>query len=66
MHLGVPVIARKNTGNESIVKDGENGLLFESPEVSVNLDFEEKTAALWGLRRCKKYSPLTTFGSVDV
>ena len=32
MALGLPVIARRNIGNISIVQDGQTGLLYETPE----------------------------------
>lgn len=32
MALGLPVVARRNTGNASIVRDGKTGLLYETPE----------------------------------
>ncbi|CAF1598875.1 unnamed protein product [Didymodactylos carnosus] len=32
MALGLPVIARRNIGNISIVSDGQTGLLYETPE----------------------------------
>jgi glycosyltransferase involved in cell wall biosynthesis len=32
MALGLPVVARRNTGNISIVRDGETGLLYDTPE----------------------------------
>jgi glycosyltransferase involved in cell wall biosynthesis len=35
MTLGVPVLARRNTGNTSIIKHGKTGLLFDTPDEAV-------------------------------
>ncbi|WP_332632070.1 glycosyltransferase [Halalkalibacter flavus] len=40
MALGKPVIARLNSGNASVISDGETGVLFESPE-QFNLKVQE-------------------------
>lgn len=37
MHLGTPVIARRNAGNSSLITDGENGLLFDNLKVCIYL-----------------------------
>ncbi|SFL74561.1 glycosyltransferase [Salibacterium qingdaonense] len=37
MVLGVPALARKNGGNESIIESGSNGWLFSSPEAFVEI-----------------------------
>jgi glycosyltransferase involved in cell wall biosynthesis len=36
MQLRVPIIARRNEGNESLVEHGRTGLLFDTPEVSLD------------------------------
>jgi glycosyltransferase involved in cell wall biosynthesis len=36
MTLGVPVLARRNTGNSSLIKHGKNGLLFDTPDEAVH------------------------------
>ncbi|KAL3858154.1 hypothetical protein ACJMK2_012760 [Sinanodonta woodiana] len=41
MMLGTPVLARRIPGNETVVKDGHTGLLFESPQ-----DFVKKAEQL--------------------
>jgi glycosyltransferase involved in cell wall biosynthesis len=35
MTLGVPVLARRNRGNRSIIKHGKTGLLFDTPDEAV-------------------------------
>jgi glycosyltransferase involved in cell wall biosynthesis len=50
MALGVPVIARRNTGNASLVQNGKTGLLFDTPDQAVehlieldqNLEFRHR------------------------
>ncbi|MDT8860556.1 glycosyltransferase family 4 protein [Alkalihalobacillus sp. MEB130] len=32
MAVGKPVVARENSGNASVIQDGETGILFDSPE----------------------------------
>jgi glycosyltransferase involved in cell wall biosynthesis len=40
MTLGVPVLARRNTGNTSLIKHGKTGLLFDTPDEAVQCLFE--------------------------
>lgn len=35
MTLGLPVLARRNTGNTSIIKHGKTGLIFDTPDEAV-------------------------------
>ena len=35
MTLGIPVLARRNIGNSSIIKHGKTGLLFDTPDEAV-------------------------------
>ncbi len=35
MTLGLPVLARRNTGNTSLIKHGKTGLLFDTPDEAV-------------------------------
>jgi glycosyltransferase involved in cell wall biosynthesis len=35
MMLGVPVLARRNTGNISVIKHGKTGFVFDTPDEAV-------------------------------
>ena len=45
MTIGLPIVARRNVGNISIVRDGETGLLYDTPEQAAEclLKLEKET-----------------------
>jgi glycosyltransferase involved in cell wall biosynthesis len=58
MTLGVPVLARRNTGNTSIIKHGKTGMIFDTPDEAVQclleVDYNTKLRHLL-IRQAENY-----------
>jgi len=66
MALGIPVLARRNTGNTSIIKHGKTGLLFDTPDEAVQclIELDKSTKLRYLLKRqaenyVRKYHNIT-------
>ena len=53
MTLGVPVLARRNSGNTSLIKHGKTGLLFDTPDEAVQclIELDNSTKLRYSLVR---------------